>query len=117
MYELRFTTDLRFGSLGNDEWTSFMAPLTYEALAAHNPEAFEDLKKLYFVVQRAPLEFASDLSKSGLLEFVNEIRPVIEKNRGILPLAERMQVFCRTDATNALRESIPEALAACTSMS
>jgi hypothetical protein len=113
--DLRFTTDLRFGPLGDDEWTSFKAPVTYEALAERNPDAYEDLKKLYFVVQRAPLEFASDRSATGLSEFISKIRPVIEENRGVLPLAERMQVFCRTDVPARFSETISEALAACVS--
>jgi hypothetical protein len=115
LHELQFTTDLHFGPLGNDEWTSFKAPLTYEALAKRNPQAYEDLKKLYFVVQRAPLEFASDRSATGLSEFMDKIRPVIEENRGILPLAERMQVFSRADVPARLGATIPEALAACVS--
>jgi hypothetical protein len=112
LHELQFTTDLRFGPLGNDEWTSFKAPVTYQFLAERNPDAYEDLKRLYFVVQRAPLEFAGDLSVMGLSQFIDEIRPVIEANRGVLPLAERMQVFCRADAPAALSETIAEALAA-----
>ena len=104
---------MRFGPLGHDEWTSFKAPSTYDALAERNPDAYEDLKKLYFVVQRAPLEFASDRSTTGLLHFMNEIRPVIETNRGVLPMAEQMQVFSRTDVAACLREAIAEALAAC----
>jgi hypothetical protein len=61
LHEVQFTTDLHFWPLGNNEWTSFKAPLTYDALAERIPLAYEDLKRLYFVVQRAPLEFASDL--------------------------------------------------------
>jgi hypothetical protein len=113
LHELRFTTNLRFGPLGNDEWTSFKAPLTYARLAERNPHAYEDLKRLYFVVQRAPVEFATDLSATGLSEFIETIRPVIEANRGVLPLAERMQVFCRADAPARLSETIPQALASC----
>jgi hypothetical protein len=109
---LRFTTDLCFGPLGNDEWTSFKSPLTYEVLSRDNPDAYEDLKKLYFVVQRPPLEFASDRSATGLLEFMDNIRPVIEENQGVLPLAERMQVFCSADVPARLSETIAEALAA-----
>jgi hypothetical protein len=114
-HELRFTTDLRFGLLGDDEWTSFKVPATYDALAERNPYAYEDLKKLYFVVQRAPLEFASDRSATGLSEFIDQIRPVIEQNWGVLPLAERMQVICRIDAPARFADTISEAVAACVS--
>jgi hypothetical protein len=112
---LRFETALRFGPLANDEWTSFKSPLTYGTLAQRNPDAYEDLKKLYFVVQRAPLEFANDRSATGLSEFMDNIRPVIEENRGVLPLAESMQVVCRADVPARLGETIAEALAACVS--
>jgi hypothetical protein len=115
LHELQFTSDLRFGPLGNDDWMSFKAPLTYEALAERNPEVYEDLKKLYFVVQRAPLEFASDCSATGLSEFMDKIRPVIEENQGLLPLAEHMQVFSRADVPARLGATIQEALAACVS--
>jgi hypothetical protein len=37
---------------------------------------------------------------------------VIEANHRVLPLAERMQVFSRTDAAPVLGETIPDALAA-----
>jgi hypothetical protein len=117
LYDLPFTTNLYFGPLGQDEWTSFKAPATYDALAERNTDAYEDLKKLYFVVQRAPLEFASDLSTTGLSPFIEEIRPVIAENRGVLPLAERMQVLSRAEVPTRLGEAIAEALAVCVSMS
>jgi hypothetical protein len=103
---------LRFGPLRDGEWQSFSDPLTYDRLAECNRGAYEDLKRLYFVVQRAPLEFACDNSATGLSAFIKQIRPVIEKNRGVLPLAERMQVFGRTDAPHNLTGAIDEALAA-----
>jgi hypothetical protein len=112
LYELGFVTNSRFGPLGGDEWRAFKDPGAYDALAASNPGAYEDLKRLYFVVQRAPLEFAADCSATGLTAFIDEIRPVIESNRGALPLAERMQVFSRSDASPLLGEEIPAALAA-----
>jgi hypothetical protein len=112
LYELEFSADLRFGALGNHEWNSFKAPLSYERLAVENPGAYEDLKRLYFVVQRAPLEFAADKSRTGLPVFIDEIRPVIERNKGILRLAERMQVFTPADTASNLATAIPHALAA-----
>jgi hypothetical protein len=111
LYQTEFVTNLHFGSLGDDEWRAFKDPLTYDALADSNPCAYEDLKRLYFVVQRAPLEFAHDHSATGLKIFIDEIRQVIEANHGVLPLAERMQVFSRNDAAPILGETIPDALA------
>jgi hypothetical protein len=107
-----FVTRLSFGSLADDEWRTFTDPRTYDALADRNPAAYEDLKRLYFIVQRAPAEFAADRSATGLRAFVDQIRQVIEANRGVLPLTERMQVFTRTDAAPQLRDAIPEALEA-----
>jgi hypothetical protein len=111
LYQTEFVTNLHFGSLGDDEWRAFKDPLTYDALADSNPCAYEDLKRLYFVVQRAPLEFAEDHSATGLKVFIDGIRQVIEANHGVLPLAERMQVFSRNDAAPILGETIPDALA------
>jgi hypothetical protein len=112
LFQTEFTTRLHFGSLGDDEWRAFKDPQTYDALAGSNPSAYEDLKRLYFVVQRVPLEFVADSSATGLRTFIDEIRAVIEANRGLLPLAERLQVFCRADAAATLREVIPAALTA-----
>ncbi|MGD0075645.1 MAG: hypothetical protein ABSD31_15085 [Candidatus Binataceae bacterium] len=112
LFESNFTTSLRFGKVEDNLWQSFKNPRGYEEIATSNPAAYEDLKRLYFVVQRAPLEFAADDSATGLAAFIDEIRRVIEANPGVLPLAERMQVFCRTDAPLPLRESIQSAVAA-----
>jgi hypothetical protein len=112
LHQIEFVTKLHFGSLRDDEWRAFKDPLTYDALADSNPGAYEDLKRLYFVVQRAPLEFAEDRSATGLKVFIDEIRQAIEANHGVLPLAERMQVFSRNDASPILGQTIPDALAA-----
>jgi hypothetical protein len=116
LYELEFSADLKFGPLGNHEWHSFKSPAAYERIAEDNPGAYEDLKRLYFVVQRAPLEFAADKSETGLHSFIDAIHPVIERHRGVLPLAERMQVFSRADAPHPLSTAIPPALAAANSV-
>jgi len=112
LYERDFTTHLRFGKLSDRQWQSFKDPRTYQGLAASDPAINEDLKRLYFVVQRAPLEFAADRSATGLATFIDEIRRVIEGNGGMLPSTERMQVFCCADAPPLVRESIQSALAA-----
>jgi hypothetical protein len=111
LYEADFATSLKFGRLSDNQWQSFKDPRTYEGLAASDAAAYEDLKRLYFVVQRAPLEFAADHSATGLATFIDEIRKVIEANGGALPSAEKMQVFCRADAAPPLRESIQSAVA------
>jgi len=112
LHDMEFLTTLRFDSQRDDEWRAFKDPRTYDTLADSNPAAYEDLKRLYFIVQRAPVEFAADHSATGLNAFVDEIRPVIEANRGALPLIERMQVFSRADAAPILGQSIAEAFAA-----
>jgi hypothetical protein len=112
LYEASFTANLSFGPLRDDEWRAFSDPRAYERLAGANPAAYEDLKRLYFVVQRAPLEFATDHTASGLDCFMSEIRGVIESNHGLLPLAERIQVFTRRDANPLLANAIPEVLPA-----
>jgi hypothetical protein len=112
LYQVEFATKLHFGKLGDQEWQTFKNPQTYDALADSNPAAYEDLKRLYFLIQRAPLEFAADRSATGLSNFVDEIRRVIESNSGMLPSSELMQVFSRADAAPILTEVIPEALSA-----
>jgi hypothetical protein len=112
LHQMDFTDHSRFGRLGDDEWRAFRNPDAYDALAGSNPGAYEDLKRLYFIVQRAPREFAADGSSTGLGSFMDEMRSLLERTRGALPLAERMQVFTRTDAPASLNTAIPAALAA-----
>jgi hypothetical protein len=114
LFEGEFITRLRFGTLRDDEWQAFKDPQIYDAIAESNPAAYEDLKRLYFVIQRAPLEFAADHSATGLTTFIDQIRAVIESNGAMLPSSERMQVFTRADAEATLRDAIPGALAAST---
>ena len=115
VFDTEFLCDLRFGLLRDEEWLAFKNPQTYDAVAESNPSAYEDLKRLYFVIQRTPLEFAADHSATGLAAYIDEIRGVIETNRSVLPASERLQVFTRADAPAALRDAIPEALAMSTS--
>jgi hypothetical protein len=112
LYQMEFVTTQRFDSQRDDEWQAFKNPQTYDALADSNPAAYEDLKRLYFIVQRTPLEFAEDRSSTGLNVFIDEARRVIEANHGILPATEGMQVFSRADAAPILGKSITEALEA-----
>ena len=114
MSPLKFDTHLNFESWRDaDTWSAFKDPRTYDALADSNPTAYEDLKRLYFVVQRAPLEFAGDRSETGVAAFIDEIRKVITSNQGMLPSHEQMQVFTRSDVPARVREAIPEAIAEC----
>jgi hypothetical protein len=110
-HQMDFTTSLRFGTLGDSEWRAFKDPNSYDALAESNPGAYEDLKRLYFIIQRAPREFAADRSKTGLNQYMDEMRELLERTRGVLPLAERMQVFTRADAPPPLTAAIPVAMA------
>jgi len=111
LHEIEFVVRLGFGAPREEEWRAFKDPQLYDALADSNPEVCEDLKRLYFVVQRAPQEFASDRSSKGLFSYIDEVRRVIEGNRATLPMAERMQVFTRADADAPLAKAIPDALA------
>jgi hypothetical protein len=112
LYQTEFITRLKFGPLRDEEWQAFKNPEQYGRLVDENPVAYEDLKRLYFVIQRAPLEFAGDRSDTGLEVFIDQIRRVIEANQGALLSAESMQVFSRVDATPALAREIPAALTA-----
>jgi hypothetical protein len=110
IHQMEFTTVLRFGQLGESEWRAFKDPDSYDALADSNPAAYEDLKRLYFIVQRSPREFATDRSKTGLIQFIDEMRALLDQTGGILPLAERLQVVTRSDAPTSLADAIPRAL-------
>lgn len=111
IYQMEFRTSSRFGRLADSEWNAFKDPNAYDALAESNPAAYEDLKRLYFIVQRAPREFSADRSRTGLVAFMNEMRALLDSTDGVLPLAERMQVFTRADADGQLSTAIPEAMA------
>lgn len=110
-YEANFLANLRFSRLSDDEWNAFKDPRRYDAIASSNPDAYEDLKRLYFVVQRAPLRFAADHSSRGLGTYIDEVRTVIETNHTVLPLMESVQVFTRADAEPGLAKAIPATFA------
>ena len=90
-----FTADLRFAPPDEKMWNYFRDPQKYEQLCTLHPEAAEDLKRLMFVTQRAPIEFAADRSPTGLSAYLDEVRDVLKRNAGILQLAETMQVIYR----------------------
>lgn len=108
---LDFTADLRFAKPDDKIWNSFRDPKAYDRLSASNSEAAEDLKRLMFVTQRAPNEFAADRSATGLAAYLDEIGSVIERNAGILKLAESMQLIYRPDAPPDFGKRIGTALA------
>jgi hypothetical protein len=93
-----FTADLRFAIPDEKIWNYFRAPEKYAELCTNNPIAADDLKRLMFVTQRAPIEFAADRSPTGLNAYLDEIGEVLKSNDGILKLAESMQVIHRPDA-------------------
>lgn len=108
---LDFQTNLRFGALGDREWADFGRPETYANLCESNPGAAEDLKRLMFLPQRAPLEFAADRGATGLAAYLAEIRSVIEQNSQVLKLAETMQVMWRANGAK-IDDPVADALAA-----
>jgi hypothetical protein len=109
--EMAFSARLALPGLTDYHWRQFRLPERYAQLQADDPAAAENLKRLLFVTQRAPLEFAADHSASGLDAYLTEVRAVIETEHGYLPLAERLQVVCRPDAPPRLLTGLREALA------
>lgn len=95
---LDFTADLRFARPDDRIWNYFRDPQRYEELSTLHSDAAEDLKRLMFVTQRAPNEFAADRSATGLSAYLDEIGNVLKRSDGILKLAESMQVIYRSDA-------------------
>jgi hypothetical protein len=107
-----FTADLRFTVPEEKIWSYFCDPQRYEELCKVNPAAAEDLKRLMFVTQRAPNEFAADRSPTGLSAYLDEVGDVLKHNSGILKLAESMQVIYRPGASADFGKSISAALSA-----
>src|ERR1700722_4972138 len=107
-----FTADLRFAVPDEKIWNYFRAPEKYAELCKNNPAAAEDLKRLMFITQRAPNEFAADHTPTGLSAYLDEIGEVLKRNKGILKLAESMQVIYRPDAPAGFGKRIGAALSA-----
>ncbi len=107
-----FTADLRFAKPDEKTWNSFRDPGKYEQLCKDNPAAAEDLQRLMFITQRAPIEFAADRSTTGLSAYLDEIGGVLKRNAGILKLAESMQVIYRPGAAAEFGKGIAAALSA-----
>src|ERR1700722_18155362 len=105
-----FTADLRFAVPDAKIWNYFRHPQRYEELCKLHPAAAEDLKRLMFVTQRAPNEFAVDSSPTGLAAYLDEVGDVLKHNRGILKLAESMQVIYRLGASPDFGKRIGAAL-------
>ncbi len=108
--ELAFSARVALPGLTDYHWQEFRFPQRYAQLQARDPAAAENLRRLLFVTQRAPLEFAGDRSASGLDAYLTEVRAVIEAEGGYLPLAERLQVICRPAAPRRLLSGLREAL-------
>ena len=108
--ELNFTARMHMPGLTAAHWQNFRDPRQYARLVREEPEAAENLKRLMFVTQRAPLEFAADRSSLGLDAYLAQARAIIEANGGEMPLAERLQVVCRPGRTAAFIDGLRAAL-------
>lgn len=109
---MNFTADLRFAMPDAKIWSFFRDPEKYAQLCTLHPEAAEDLKRLMFITQRAPNEFAADRSQTGLSAYLDEIGEVLKRGGGILRLAESMQVIYRPRAAADFGKRIEAVLAA-----
>lgn len=105
-----FPAVLRFENPDDEVWNDFRDPQRYAELCKFNPVAAEDLKRLLFVAQRAPIEFAADTSPTGLNAYLDEIGGVLKHGAGILKCAETMQVLHRPDAAAEFGRSVSTAL-------
>jgi hypothetical protein len=108
--ELNFVAMMHMPGLREEHWQSFRRPAVYGGLAQQDPGALDNLKRLMFVTQRAPLEFAADGSPLGLDGYLTEARAIIEAHGGELPLAERLQVVCRPGSRRELIDGLRAAL-------
>jgi hypothetical protein len=107
-----FSAGLRFAIPDEKTWDYFRSPARYQELCASHPAAAEDLKRLLFITQRAPNEFAADRSPTGLNTYLDEIGGVLKRNAGTLKLAESMQVIYRPSAPAVFGKQIAAALSA-----
>src|ERR1700722_8410992 len=105
-----FTADLRFAIPDEKIWSYFRDPRRYEELCKPQPAAAADLNRLMFVTQRAPTEFAADRSPTGLSAYLDEVGDVLKHNRGILKLAESIEVIYRPGASADFGKRIGAAL-------
>jgi hypothetical protein len=109
---INFTADLRFAMPDEKIWNYFRDPRKYEELCTLHPQAAEDLMRLMFVTQRAPVELAADRSPTGLSAYLDEIGDVLKRNAGILKLAESMQVIYLAEAAPDFGKKLGAALSA-----
>jgi hypothetical protein len=108
--ELNFGSRMHMRGLTEAHWQTFRDPQHYARLVRDDPAAAENLKRLMFITQRAPLEFAADRSPLGLDAYLAEARSIIEANGGEMPLAERLQVVCRPGLPDAFMDGLRAAL-------
>lgn len=106
LIEISFITKVHFPGLTNEDWQEFARPRHYADLVRRFPQAAENLRRLLFVTERAPLEFEGDKSERGLNAYLAAAREVIERNAGYLHLAERIQITCRPDTETGFAESV-----------
>jgi hypothetical protein len=85
-------------------WEMFKHPESYSEIT--DKAARDNLHKLYFIVQHAPAEFATDhRDESGLGAFIEEVRKVIAPSPGefarvggFMELAETVQLIASAQA-------------------
>jgi hypothetical protein len=104
--EVSFITRVHLPGLTDEDWREFAHPRRYADLARRSPQAAENLRRLLFVTERAPVEFEGDKSERGLDAYLAAAREVVERNAGYLPLAERIQITCRPDTKPGFVESV-----------
>lgn len=107
---LNFSTKLFFNPISEMIWNAFKHPDRYQTLSKSHPNAFEDLKRLYFIVQRSPLEFAADSSSTGLEAFLEEAREAIQVNDGHILLEETLQIVTPPNTSSRFLDKIHSAL-------
>jgi len=112
--EIAFSARLELPGLSDADWRDFAHPECYAEIVKRSPEAAENLRRLLFVTERAPLEFAADRSERGLVAYLAAACKVIESNHGSLPLAEWIQIGFRPGADPEFVTMVRGAAAAAT---
>jgi hypothetical protein len=107
-----YTNRYYFMPMEDRYWEMFKHPERYSEIT--NKAARNNLHKLYFIVQRAPTEFATDhCGESGLSAFIGEVRKVIANVPGkcaqggsFMELAETVQLIGSAQADDETREKL-----------
>jgi hypothetical protein len=115
-YTARYNNNYYFAPMDDKHWEMFTQPGKYHTIIEQ--AALDNLRKLYFIPQRAANEFAADSGTNGLAAFVDEVRAVIapkqtkfEIEGGFMALAETVQLIGSARASRETQDKLARVMA------